>query len=563
MKSPVTINFSRLIISIFFSITSVACLAGREKNDCELLPHEPSFQVGRSAFWAQEFTGADLAREELKMINPNSLPGNLLGIWDVNDHGEFVSNLISGPFPSATIFQDAPLKYTEISLVESDQVNIYQNEVTNCRTRKTCPYYINQSLTWPSDPQMVKVIKNFKETVIVTSAGNSALFMDDGKRQLSNKNIITVGSIEPDGFASDFTSFAPELTISAPSGDALTSYYNNSFPEKFGGTSGATPQVTGALAAFTLVTGYALNASEAVTLLKNTALSFPHYTSAKNLGAGILNTYKITKLAQQIRSTCSSKENVRGCVKAALTHITSQTVKAEVLDMETVSNLFPTCFERSGPLRKQSCELKKEYFSKLRKFALLEPGNSLPWKILGCISLEEGLNVNASFYSSMGARAESDGKILANKLLEAGKVEDALKYFSSTERSIFKKSDLLNVLKSKVTESPQALAEYVENIPDLILLLIKEVGMDLEVSKFLVENDVLSTHVPIMEALVKRAKADEILEEVISKEEWQKSIRREYNLKTSKVITLDTVRHRIGRRIDPRSFQQTVRRRAD
>ena len=73
--------------------------------------------TGLDAFWAQEYVGADILRKKLAEASGiKEVTRNLLQIWDSNNHrhGEHVSQIIAGPFPSAVIPQFRPIAVTKI-----------------------------------------------------------------------------------------------------------------------------------------------------------------------------------------------------------------------------------------------------------------------------------------------------------------------------------------------------------------------------------------------------------------------------------------------------------------
>ena len=115
---------------------------------------------------------------------------------------------------------------------------------------------------------------------MVTSAGNDRMSMQPIKQELSaSEEIITVGNCSIKGDPNDTSSFSAKITLCAPSDNFLTSYDFEGNAQLFGGTSGASPTVTGALAAFTAITGYSLNPREAVKLLRKTAIPHPRFAN--------------------------------------------------------------------------------------------------------------------------------------------------------------------------------------------------------------------------------------------------------------------------------------------
>lgn len=124
------------------------------------------------------------------------------------------------------------------------------------------------------------------------SAGNNHPFpLRASKAQASREiDAVVVGSIAPDGQRSGFSQQGREVHVSAPADYYMSSVDRNGNYAKFGGTSGATPLVTGSLAGFEWLSGYHPIAAEAKLLLEKTAI--PTLSANKDPrmnGVGMLN----------------------------------------------------------------------------------------------------------------------------------------------------------------------------------------------------------------------------------------------------------------------------------
>ena len=263
---------------------------------------------GLTKFWAQEYTGADLVREDLKQINLSQLQ-NLVGVLDSSGdkHGEYVSELIASSRASGLI----PLSNNKTLSYESlEGVGVYiaryERELKKCQRNTDCPHYVNNSMGWGKSEFITKTIRDFVGggggRVFITAAGNesTSLRREEPHKQVLGEEgkLIVVASHGYDGYHSRYSNFSDQIVISAPSGNQVTSYDYLGNEESFGGTSGATPQVTASLAAFSLVTGVKLNTIDSKLLLKNTAtLFYPEGNLA--MGAGHLNSYKIYAVAKR------------------------------------------------------------------------------------------------------------------------------------------------------------------------------------------------------------------------------------------------------------------------
>ena len=327
-------------------------------------------------------------------------------------HGEYVSNLIASPHPSAPTPLKTPLNY--IPFYDLHKKSEHYDSFMRCQEENSCPSYINISMGLPEfSEQGLNVINliNQTNTVVVTSAGNLGKLMTLIERKYVEQiNMIVVGNCGTDGNPYHNSSYAPEITVCAPSGDTLISYDFAGNLIRFGGTSGAAPQVTGALVAFTAITGYSLNPREAIELLQKTATPHPHLPTQSNMGAGMLNTWKIGEVAFKLRKRCQENKT---CYATSLQ--SEDTFKFSV--------------------DKQSLMELKDF----RKAALLNPFDGELWSLIASINRNKCLGEQAQYYQSLANRAEKTNREL---LYELGENEQysMLKYLSFSHREI--KEDL-------------------------------------------------------------------------------------------------------------------------
>lgn len=468
-----------------------------EKMRCEIVPHSPVVveTEGLSPFWAQEYTGADLVREKLKSIHPPlKIPPNLVGIWDSGDedHGTMVGHLIMGPNASAIIPSKNIVPYNNLEKIvsTSDYIRAYESFTQKCSTQKNCPLYINNSMIWEDSALIEKAIEKIsKTTVFVTSAGNIPSMMEEVKRKASAKTTaLTVASLKPNGLASNFTGFASEVTISAPSDYSLMSFDKKSKPFKFGGTSGAAPQVTSALAAFTLITGHALSSAEAKKLLEKTALKIPHYPLQNGLGAGVLNSYKLAEVAFKLAKQCEKEgANKSKCVSQKLQDNESYLFATDSKDVIKVANkVFPECFSsKNSEDYKPTCDERKKIFKELRKTALLNQSDPALWESIACISQFDGMNKNAEFYNSLAKREKTDEEQLVKEL-----IINHSKY-SSTNSGLFE----------FILSKPEWM-----NHPKMIGEIVQSEGVDWEIPEYLLKHPQWIEHPELISKIVQGEK---------------------------------------------------------
>ena len=543
---------------------------------CEIVPKKPSPHnlPGLSAFWAQEYTGADLAREKLKGF---TAPKNLIGIWDSSndDHGQKVANIIMGPHASALIpSEDAPY-YLNLSS-SSDYVSAYESASVDLAPEYT-PLYINNSMSWTKSKIVSGAIEKVAEkSVFVTTTDNEANFADPEKIQLAKKEkVLLVGSLSPDGFGSNFSSYTEETAISAPSDKYITSYADYS-PRQFGGTSGAAPQVTAALAAFTMVTGYHLTVPEAKKLLTQTALPFAHYPGPNSLGPGMLNSYKITEVALRMAKECEGKKS--DCIKNKLSKDESYQFKVQNTDLlKKAKLLFPECHGEIS-LTVNNCEEKKKVFNEIRAEALLNPDRSELWSLISCVSKNDGLEVNAKYYDAMAKRKNKTDEELIAALFKEEKASLHLINFLYTHPTWKNRTDwidelikepkyeshiIMNILGSpELNQKPEWIEKIINsnadkrllmlyalsqphwgNHPEFIEKLLESPSNDFTLSSMVLGSPHWSRHPEFVEKLILRGENDyPIQSRILSVPEWQKVFAEKYNLQN---VTVEEIRKKL------------------
>ena len=388
-----TQRFSIFILALLF------CQISALAQDDKLSP----FNMHKlHPFWAQEYTGVDLLREKLQQ-SPHSwkLPYNLVQSLDSQSerHGEKVCQLIAGPHLSAPIPLEQPLNYMCFAdIIEEEALS---NWLQHCLSTATCPSYINVSMYFP-EGRREDVISDIKTLIasegitMVTSAGNDSVSMEPIKQELSaSEEIVTVGNCSLKGDPYYTSNYSQKVTLCAPAGHYLTSYDFAGNTQLFGGTSGAAPMVTAALAAFTAITGYSLNPREAVRLLRKTAIPHPRLPTISNFGVGIVNVWKIGKIAFRLQDLCQKN---RDCYADALS------------SEETF--IFP--FNKQEFIG----HCQEEFLNELRKEALLNPWEKELWESIACINQKKGLQGHAKYYQQLAKRVESSDEELIDALWE-------------------------------------------------------------------------------------------------------------------------------------------------
>ncbi len=451
-------------------------IQSRVSQNCELFEKSKisGHPEGLSLYWAQEYTGADLLRKRIEETKPILIPpNNLFAIWDSSrtSHGDAVSNLIMGPEKSSLIPAEAPLDHIDIQY-EFDYLKAI-DKVHNLFSKKQfnrVPHYINNSMCWESkddgeennndsaDEEFKigeKISELIEETniVFVTSSGNNWGVVPPQKRKAAKDNkMILVSSFDPDGKISSFSNISAEITVAAPSGNYIATRYVARGMKHFGGTSGAAPQVTAALSAFELISGYKLNTEESKRLLERTALKMTDLPVPNSAGAGTLNSYLIGEIAFKLKKRCKKNLN---CIRKKLKKNKTYKRKNTKLNDRELSKYFPECSQRLKKNRKNSslsCRDKKNYLDKLRRLAFTSKNPEL-WGAVACISKLDKKTANAQYYEKL-KKADNLSHESISKQIKEMKVsdKDLIKYILSHEKGAEHSDILKRILKESLLE---------------------------------------------------------------------------------------------------------------
>lgn len=489
------------------------------------IPHPPHRIDGLSTFWAQEYVGADLLRQKIIDLKLE-IPENLFEIWDssAQEHGEKVSNLVAGPHQSSTLPFKKAKAYVNLYGI-SDYLDTYENHYKD--ESNEAPAYISNSMGWDGKKLIEQAVEKISQsgTLIITAAGNEGEFVIPQKRRSArNGNALLVSSTSHLGIPSKFSNFSPEVTISAPSNNEITSYKNNGEITQFGGTSGATPLVTAALSAFTAITGYQLDGKEAKTLLSKSAIKYPTLPLPNGMGHGMLNSIKIGEVAFRLKERCSESKE---CYKKAL--LNDEIYQFSNRDRELDAKLakaFPKCHENARVERNPvliSCEEKTQLLNELRRQAFLNSDNSNYWERLSCIHKNEGLTENAKYYLLLSKRAQ---KSTEEMLLESIDHPHTIAHFFSHPAST-KYHKILNKI-IQTSKANEEIAEFVlsqehwKHHPEFIEQIIEARNADKKIAKFVLSQEQWKNRPDFVEKLIKSGNAnEEIAEFVLSQQHWK------------------------------------------
>ena len=534
-------------------------------NGCEKHPPERSLfwykssvagnvkkKYRRSDFWAQQYVGGDLLREKLKLLG---IEGNrvleLIQIWDGEGrnklkHGEGVSSLIAGPHSSAIIPLSENIPYLDL-FSGGHVAKRYQTISQTCASpSNVCPRYVNNSAGWGGYGVINDYVSRMVDqygTVMVTSGGNGHMPISPLKTKLAAEGkIIIVGSLDSIGNPTFYTNYSYQVTISAPS-LMLASYdFDEEKKQPFSGTSAGAPLVTGALASFTLISGYSLNTREATQLLEKTAIPLKGLPSANRMGHGMLNAYKIGAVALRLKDKCGERKE---CITEAL--LSDKGLYAFPIEnreqlFEDGARVFAArCFRdyrgnRGGSGQGKIC--KKRALNALRRAAFLNPFDAEIWETIACLKV--GVAEEKKFYNALAERAtQTDEEIIAkivdrsaenflyiNNIVES-KLRSRYKYrylLAPTLLTILENSKLKKDHLEKIAEAVDVNAREMSQLPVLLETIVKhpqtnEIALAHITGAALARPDAISDIVPFLQGILKdkrvqRGKGRKLLERI-------------------------------------------------
>ena len=245
-----------------------------------------------------------------------------------------------------------------------------------------------------------------KNIIMVRSAGNEhPLPLDELTRGILG---ITVGSVAPTGLVSNFSQEGSGVDVLAPSNKEILSLGRSGKVESFGGTSGAAPLVTGALAfPMALLTGLRLEEARALIRMAATP-SFNTQEKPQNNGTGIVNQLRMAEVALRLRDGWPSNRH--------------QLSDPKTYDFNGESTLYyDLAMEK---LQAEGCSTKKEGFKLLRRAFFLNPGNTYARAALIRFYRAQGLNANARFFETLGMTPE---ELLADLAKRADSESESLR----------------------------------------------------------------------------------------------------------------------------------------
>ncbi len=367
-------------------------------------------------FWAQEFSGLDIVARELRAVSRSvgvgvidagfdlrHLPGEAMSQelreqplisssrYDQTEHGSAVVSLIAGREPVG----GSPASKIEFAWIHSPDV-LEQAEAVK-KLQRVKIVNLSMAINEANLPILQKISEH---SILVTAAGND-YFRDIGLK--SNVSAIIVGSSNIYGFMSDFSQLGDSVDILAPSDTYVQTSWEKGWYEGFGGTSGATPAVTAALANAIHFLPF-LNLKQSRSLLKLTATP----TVLGKATPGILNAVRLVEAARRLAKVCTDGD----CLDKYLAPSDDKQRQDATLlfDMSSLAKDVET--EAQTQLKSDQCNNQRDGFRLLRKAFLLDPTESRRQQLEKYYTQ---MNVgNAIFYETL----QKDGlkHLLENKI---------------------------------------------------------------------------------------------------------------------------------------------------
>lgn len=363
---------------------------------CQVLPQSLKHAKENlvSDYWAQLLIGLDLSQDLISEIQRyRKLNRPIIHIWDSKLETESLANNVHNhAFSVLSFFKSghhSSTNITEIGMTEDvvENHNSYP-EVINKLNRLDATQLINLSASWGRfNSQVYETIEKLshKKSILVQANGNHSLMgLKDSSFEPEFNNFIRVGSLTPEGLRShNSTHRYDKHVLYAPSDGFLTARASLSGEyTRFGGTSGAAPLVTGAIANL-LAVNKSLNLDEVMNLISSRSLKI--YNSNQEVSFQILNSYGslINSLPMDIKNYVINKN------KITLPHA-----------VQTIQNHYPECVNNYQIKKiKSDCQDLSIAFDRVRANFFMEPNTDLA-DIIACVYKKQNKSREAYFYKN-------------------------------------------------------------------------------------------------------------------------------------------------------------------
>lgn len=354
-------------------------------------------------FWATEYIGADLVKEEMgQRHDVNRVPVSIFDVGFEKDHlnnplkievdfakngrrkvkghhGTSVANIINGDG-----LQSVSDVVDYVQLRNVSPAIYYASVVKELMNLETRPMVISNSVGWTGANLVKDLAKNVDQAGIVwvLAAGNE--YPEAMNPVESEAPVLIVGSYSPFGQQTIYSQESSTLAILAPADEYMASIDGDGNQVTFGATSGATPLVSGTIANAKAIMP-SLNRTQATILLKKTAIRSLNFYYRENK-TGLLNAYKFFSAVSEIKATCGSDLE---CIDKEINSFTD--LKNKVTHLHSVAKEY--CSGSNFMTRKALDELRKDY--------LKSPEDESLSTLLSCVYRKAGFSLNADYYENV------------------------------------------------------------------------------------------------------------------------------------------------------------------
>lgn len=355
--------------------------------------------------WAQEYIGADLVRDELLKWSPTELKKVPLAIVDLGfeeehiqltepisvpkqrngnrtmraHHGTSVANLLTGPTQYRVSDQVSLINLTAVHYSGA-----YHYMWRNFEKNEVFPKVITNSLGW-TDERIPEVVEKAheKKTLWFLAAGND--FPTPVRGIEKSSKALMIGSFAPSGLTSFETQNDPALIVLAPANEELATINGYGEEHLFGATSGATPLVAGSVINILSFLPN-LNRDQVITLIRKSSFKSVENKLGLNQMPGLLNGYKLFKVAQKIFNQCGENTICHNqLINNDQTYIFSR--ESSVLKCDAVKAM--------------NCEEMNNSLKEMRRRSFL--GDKEMMRELSCAYAHLGLNKNSEYFSFLAS----------------------------------------------------------------------------------------------------------------------------------------------------------------
>ncbi|MFV3408741.1 S8/S53 family peptidase [Bdellovibrio bacteriovorus] len=399
------------VLGLFSSFQATAFVELEKRQPLEV-------EDGRlTPYWAQEYIGADLVKEEMRLLpNLQRVP---MAVYDVGfekehinlafdipvdramngnrpmkgHHGTSVASLING---KGMVSVSEFVNYVQLKKVSP--AVFYFGAVRELKELPVKPQVISNSMGWTSESVLELATEVDQMGIIwVMAAGNE--HPNEIAEHERVAPVISVGSYSPRGLQTLSSQESDQLDILAPADEYQAALDGNGQEVLFGETSGATPLISASIAnAKALIPS--LSRAQIESLMKRTAIRSFHSLYSEKNKAGLFNAYRFFKVVQRLHAVCGANAP---CIQAQMDNRQNYLFEAQVLS----PRITAVCHSRQG--------LSKAEMKALRTQYLLNAEQSQYARLLSCAYRNEGYSINADYYENI-ALIHENPKALQNKI---------------------------------------------------------------------------------------------------------------------------------------------------